>query len=313
VSSEAEDAVPVWNGPGTEIGEDLARLEREGLAQGISAYAERLTIVSRVGHEEDHAIEAAVALFQDHPPSLRLHVAQNCLGLHADSHRAARHDRVQGPLVSRSGEWYLRSPSETRVENHAETLEQPHVPRVPDRISANERSRAEVQSDNRAEARQLSQRHGGVQTALDAADKRVVHANTAPDVAQTQSGRDSSGTDLEPESCPEPPSNSETALDGPLSGGHVRGVWRATLTWDLPDGFGAGAAPSDRRAFAPRSISLVTGPSSVVWSPSRTNRPSYGGPPVAWSLSGTKARASEPSPVFWRPSRTKAPSWNGSP
>jgi hypothetical protein len=117
----------------------------------------------------------------------------------------------------------------------------------------------------------------------------VVQAHTAPDVPQTQSGRDSSRAHLEPESCPEPPSHLDPTFDGPLSSRHLRGLWRAVLTWDLPEEFGAGAAPSDRRAVVPRSNSLVTGPSSVVWSPSRTNRPSRGGSPVAWSPSRTTA------------------------
>jgi hypothetical protein len=288
-SSEADDPVSLGNAPVPKIAQDSAGVEREGLPEGLAALRERLSIVPGVGHEEDHSMETAVAVLQRGSTGLRLNVAEDRLGLHAHSVRTARYDRVPGALIARSGEGDFGPPAEARVQIRAEALQQADMPRVSDRISAHIRPRAEIKSDRRAEARQLGQRDGGVQTALDAADKRVVQAHAASDVALAQSGRDSGGTDLEAKSCPKPPSHLDTAFDGPLSSRHVRGVWRRALIRDLPERLGAGAAPRDHRAAGPRSNSLETGPSSVVWGPSRTKRPSSGGSPVAWSPSRTTA------------------------
>jgi hypothetical protein len=293
-SSEAEDPVSLRNLSGPKVDEDPAGVERERLPERLAALSERISIVPGVGNEEDQSMEAAVALLQRGSTRLRLSVAEDRLGLHAHSVRTARDDGVPCTLIATGGQGDFSPPSQARVQIRAKALQQADMPRVSDRISAHIRPRTEVQSDRRAEARQLSERHGGVQTALDAADNGVVQAHAAPDVAQTQSGRDSCRAYLEPESRPEPPSHVDTAFDGPLSSRHVRGVWRAALTRQLPEGFGAGAAPSDRRAVGPRANSLEMGPSSVVWSPSRTNRPSSGDSPVAWCPSGTTAASAGP-------------------
>ncbi len=192
---------------------------------------QRPPVCGRIGDQEDHIVDPAVASLASDPPVEGLDVAQAGLGLDGKTSVTRRDRGVPGSGIARDRQRHLRSPDQVRTDPPAQPGEEADLGDVPDRITPRVGPDRKVETHGRADPRQQKQIGTGLTRAFDPADRRMGDTRGRTHRRLAKPGHKARFSHLLTKGHKSAPGKSVAAIDRTLSGGHHMERWHAALGW----------------------------------------------------------------------------------
>ena len=135
------------------------------------------SVGARLGNQQDHSIEPGIPFLEERLPLDGLEIGKTRLGLDPD--RLAAHARpgIDRAKIAGDREWHLGRPRRTDGQSRPESVEEPQLRLVADRLASKIRTRPEVEPDRRARQGDLA--HGDVcqLVTFDPAERRWIETD----------------------------------------------------------------------------------------------------------------------------------------
>ena len=258
-------------------------------------------------------IETPVAAFEREAPVKRLGVVDHGFSFDGSPPVAFAGHRIPGSSITGRWQRHFGPPAKTRMESGAESLQQPRMSGVADRITLRERTSRNDETEGDRQTNERAKGYVRGASALDAADFGVGDTRGCLE-----------GTLAEPgtHSCvPKLAAEHEQAFVGEpirsvvwsLAGGHARMVGAVAslrIDWELrghePD-LGASPGPNVDGDLTPTPIWAPTAVPADVWHIRRARQDAAGPIVDVWHARRARRAATPPTVHVWHARRAKRP------
>jgi hypothetical protein len=171
--SDEQDARGFGQQASSQGPENGASIEREQRAQRVAVQVQDSTVRSRIGHDEHHSFEPAVAQLQAKAALEGLDVPEAGFGLDSQRSVAEGRDTVPGAAITGDGERHLGAPWRTGLEAGPKSLQDSELRGIAHGVTVGVRSHHELEANGGAGAAELIDREFTEFAALDAAELSV--------------------------------------------------------------------------------------------------------------------------------------------
>lgn len=173
-----------------------AAAKREGAAQRFSMELQGRSVCPGLGDEEDHSIQARVALLEKRFAFDGLDVAKTRLCLDADPCTIKAGPAVERAKVARDWQWNLSCPRRPRREAGTKAREQLHVAGVANGIPGEIGPKGDVETHSGSSECKLAERYVLELVPLESSERRVVHSDSRRRGSQAESRSSTRDPDL---------------------------------------------------------------------------------------------------------------------
>jgi len=212
--------------------EDLARPKRE-IRERSRGAGQRPPVPDRIGDEENHVIDLAVAPLQRQPTLQRLDVIEHRFRFDGQVPIGPADHRIPGAEVALDRQWHLGGPSQARMEPRPQSPEEPRLAGVPDRVPGRVGSEADLQANHGAEGSDVLVREFAKRAAFEAPDSGVVDSGCLANGTEAEPGADPRSPDIRRDDLNVRPHAPPASLAWALARAHRTRWWTSVIACGL--------------------------------------------------------------------------------